>query len=237
VKKTKQPSLPVPLARQAERRAKEAEAQNRVEAQELIHRILQGATSLSTASYDVGEALGRLREKRLYRAVGYTTFDALLDDRINISRAQAYRFIAVAQRLTRSRATELGQRRSMALLRLVDATPGLDSVEDALRDGVTLPGRKEPVRVETMRVDELERAARTIARAHRARKEKVSSAAHRAAETFATRLRERLTDEGAGAAKVEVHRRARADSPEELLLRVEIPFSQRNALLAAWKGS
>jgi hypothetical protein len=229
-------SLPAQLVREATRRAKEAEKQHRAQADELVRRVEERTGSVAAAFYDIGEALSRLRDRRLYASLGHKTFDELLAKRLEMSRAQAYRFIAVAERMPRSRATELGPRRSIALLRLADATPGLDSVEDLLRNGVTLPGRAGPVRVADLSVEELERAARTVARAHRPHEERVSSSEERNAETFAKRVRERLTNAGVSPCKVEIHRRARPRSPEELLLRIEVPHAARATLAAALKA-
>jgi hypothetical protein len=229
----KKRSVPEPLAREIERRATEAAERNRIEAMELVRRIEACTANIAGATYDIGEALSKLREKRLYSAIKHASFEDLVAERFDFSRAQAYRFIAIAQRLTRSRASELGPRRAVALLRLADATPGLDSVEDLLREGVKIQGRKGPVSVSDLRVEELERAAQAVLRAHRSPQERVSGTEQKEAEAFAVRLRERLRVEGASGCRVEIRRRARADAPEALTIRIDIPYSARAALTAA----
>jgi hypothetical protein len=72
--------------------------------------------------------LKELKEKKLFVAIGYRTFDALLAARVPIGRSQAYKLIAIAERVTREQAISLGEEKAYAIARLVATTPEADTV-------------------------------------------------------------------------------------------------------------
>lgn len=218
--------------RQLTRRAESSIRANREEAQRLLAFVRERMGEIAAGFYDVGAALARLRAPAYYGALGHDSFEDLLSA-VGFSKAQAYRFITIAERMSRERATELGPRRAVALLRLTSATPGEESVEDVLRRGVTLPGRKEPLLIAKLTAEQLEDAARTIARAHRSPKERVPAPEYEVAQAWAAAVREHLHAAGHLTARVSLHRRGRRDEREALIVRLEFPFEARGRLPSA----
>ena len=202
------------------------------EAAKLVAFVRERMAHIAASFFDVGEALTKLRDKALYAALGHTSFDALLGD-LGFSKAQAYRFIGIAQRMTRQQATELGPRRAVALLRLTSATPGDDSVAEVLRKGVTLPGRKAALPVRALTADQIEDAARTIARAHLPLRKRIPADDAARAHDRAAALRAHLDAAGVSEARVSTHHRGRRDERERLMLRLDLPFDALPHLAAA----
>lgn len=216
-------------------RAQSTVRANREEATRLVAFVRERMGEIAAGFYDIGDALGKLRQRALYSSLGHDTFDALLAS-MSFSKAQAYRFMNIADHMTRERATELGPRRAVALLRLTSATPGEDTVDEVLRRGVTLPGRKEPLPLSKLTVEQIEDAARTLTRAHRAPSQRVSAPDYEAALDHATAIREHLHAAGHTAARVTIQRRGRREQREALMLRIDVPYEARAALPAALRA-
>jgi hypothetical protein len=168
-------------------------------AAELFAVIARRLKRIEEDFFDIGAALKELKEKKLFAAVGYRTFDQMLAERVPIGRSQAYKLIAIVERVGRDHAIELGEEKAYAIARLVAVTPEADTVASVLEDGVRVGTQRLPAR--TMSRRELDAARRTVA----AEGKKVDPAerdAKREARTAQATLRKR----GIGA-KIELVKR------------------------------
>jgi hypothetical protein len=86
--------------------------------------------------YDIGEALSELLHHKLFVKLGYATFDEMLEAREVLSRAQAYKLMAVVSAYSRDRALELGLEKSFAVITYAAATPSHMVPELVARTGI-----------------------------------------------------------------------------------------------------
>jgi hypothetical protein len=135
-------------------------------AERLLDLIARRKTRIAEDFYDVGEALRELAKKKLYAALGHTSFGEMLDARKVMSRSQAAKLVAIVDAFPREEALRLGSERAYEISRLAAATPDLDSPATIMATGVTLRGRRHAA--ESLSVREIVAAARE-ARARRPR--------------------------------------------------------------------
>jgi len=173
-------------------------------AEELIDLIARRAAGIAEAFYDIGEALHEILKKKLYGALGYKSFDAMLAERKLMSRAQASKLIEVARAMSRDEAITLGFAKAYAAARLVAATPEPDTVAGLLTSGVKTGkaghGRKK---LEGMTAREVAKMAQNVRR-----KKEGKSDEQKAAEAAAKRARKLLASDGFKVVKCEVVRRS-----------------------------
>jgi len=129
---------------------------------ELLALIARRLERIEEDFFEIGAALKELKEKKLFVAFGYRNFDALLSARIPIGRSQAYKLIAVAERVTREQAIELGEEKAYAIARLVATTPEADTVGSVLAKGVRVGSKQRSP--EKMSRREIDAVKRTVAR-------------------------------------------------------------------------
>jgi hypothetical protein len=122
--------------------AKGTVARHATRASELLALIARRLQRIEEDFFDIGAALKELKEKKLFAALGDPTFDAMLAKRVPIGRSQAYKLMAIAERVTREQALELGEERAYAIARLVATTPEADTVASVLDTGVRI-GKKQ----------------------------------------------------------------------------------------------
>lgn len=77
--------------------------------------------------------------------LGFATFDALLAGRALLGRSQAYKLIAIVERVSREDALSLGEEKAYAIARLVAATPADDTVTSVLDQGVAVGKKRRAV--------------------------------------------------------------------------------------------
>lgn len=65
----------------------------------LHRRIMANISTLAQSLAEMCQDLKRMRDGRLYRAMGYDTFEAYTEQEIGIKRRQAYTYISIAERL------------------------------------------------------------------------------------------------------------------------------------------
>lgn len=163
---------------------------------ELLGLIARRMKRIEEDFFEIGAALEELKAKKLFVALGYGTFDAMLEARIPIGRSQAYKLIAIVQRVTRDQAVELGEEKAYAIARLVATTPEADTVTSVLEEGVRVGNEKRSARAMSRR--EIEGVKRKlVARSKRA------DPAERLAKRDARAAQARLRKDGIGA-KIEV---------------------------------
>ncbi len=186
------------LAREAEKRR----AADKARAEELIRLIERRKDTIVESFYDIGEALREILRNKYYVAVGYASFDELLDKRGLMSRAQAAKLIEVVSSFSRSEALALGSEKAYGLARLADATPEQDTGSQLAEQVIDVGGRKTKGKDASTR--ELAQAARE-ARARSRGPVKVS-AEERAAKSAAKRAQAALRRGGLKKALVEALR-------------------------------
>ena len=157
---------------------------------------------ISDAFYEMGEALLRLKDPVVYRALGHKSFAALCEKEVELSVVQADRLIEIVQRMDRTEATDLGPARASAILDLVDATPAKDTPRGIERHGVVLPSG-ERIDVKRAPLGKLRVAAREV-RTATPSKSKRGKHLDAADAAFGTKLQTALTKHGAKGAKVTV---------------------------------
>lgn len=163
---------------------------------ELLGLIARRMKRIEEDFFDIGAGLQELKEKKLFVALGYRTFDAMLAECIPIGRSQAYKLIAIAQRVTREQALELGEEKAYAIARLVATTPEADTVASVLDEGVRVGAGTRSARAMSRR--EIEGVKRKLVA-----KSKKPDPAERLAKHGARAAQARLRKAGIGA-KIEV---------------------------------
>lgn len=129
----------------------------------LLDLIARRVQRIKEDFFEIGLALKELEEKKLFVALGYATFDALIEARSPVGRSQAYKLIAIVKHVTREQALELGPEKAYALSRFVRATPEPDSVASVIDADIKVGGATRSVRAMSRR--EIEAATRSLTRA------------------------------------------------------------------------
>lgn len=142
--------------------AKTALSRHAVHAGELLALIVRRIQRIEEDFFDVGTALRELKEKKLFVALGYRTFDVMLAERVPIGRSQAYKLIAIATKVTREDAIALGEEKAYSIARLVATTPEADTVASVLSSGVRVGKSTRPAT--TMSTREIDSVKRSIAK-------------------------------------------------------------------------
>jgi hypothetical protein len=88
---------------------------NRAETLLDLVRDLKG--DAKTTFYEMGEALLELLDKKLYAAIGYKSFEAMIEDRDIIGLTQAKKFVEVRRSFDRESALRIGSEKAFALAR------------------------------------------------------------------------------------------------------------------------
>lgn len=181
--------------------AKRATNANKRRAQSLLDLIARRAARMTEDFYEVGKALRELLEKKLYVALGFTSFEAMLDARSVIGATQARKLIQVVSRMPLKTALELGLERAFATVKLTDATPQPDTPELLLEQGFTVGGK--PLAEVTRRA--IEEETKKVRKTAAAKSGKVDPA-QREAESVAKRGSSWLKTRKAKMGKVEARR-------------------------------
>lgn len=172
---------------------------NRAEA--LLDLIARRKARIAEDFYEVGKALKELLEKKLYVALEYPSFKAMLEARDVMGDTQAYKLIEVVSRVPLKTALDLGLEKAFALTRYTSATPELDSPELLLESGAKIGDK--PAAEATKR--DIEEATKKLRKEAAAKKGKADPA-EREAERAAKQGRAWLKGRGAKKGKVEVRR-------------------------------
>jgi hypothetical protein len=135
--------------------------------------------------YDIGEALKELMDRKLYAALGFPSFEAMLAERGVIGREQARKLVAVVRQVPREQALALGQEKAYALVAYAAATPAPDTVMSLVGSGAKIAGQPvtgasvRDIEVATREAREVERVQRPLTAeekaARKAQREAVSA--------------------------------------------------------------
>jgi hypothetical protein len=165
-------------------------------ATELLARILTRKNDIARAFFDIGVALAELHEKKLYAALGYESFDAMLAEEGVLSGQYARRLIQVAGAFDREQAQRLGPEKAYALVRYAARTKLADDPVEYLEDGFPVPGGKRRP-IEEVGVREIAEATRMAVLRQKGEHSASESArrdAAAAARKVSARLRARTDD-------------------------------------------
>jgi hypothetical protein len=114
----------------------------KVHATDLLERIVVRKNDIARAFYDIGVSLAELHEKKLYAALGYESFDAMLTDRDVMSVQYARRLIQVVGAFDRQQAQRLGPEKAYALVRYTANTKLGDDPAEYIEEGFPVVGGK-----------------------------------------------------------------------------------------------
>lgn len=181
--------------------AKLATSADRKRGQALLDLIARRAARMTEDFYEVGKALKELLHKKLYVALGFSSFEAMLDAQGIVGATQARKLIEVASRMPLETALGLGLEKAFALTRYADATPDLDTPELLVARGGTIGGKP----VATLSKRAIEEETKKLRRKSAAKKGKVD-AAQREADGVARRAASWLKARGAKKGIVEARR-------------------------------
>ncbi len=183
-----------------ERTRTAAKRRHRAQLDELVGVVRRRVDEGGEGFYDAGEALREMLEKRLYRAAGHRSFEALLVAESLLSYRQANKLVAIVRNLPRRAALSLGQERASALVTYAAAHTPPASAAALLDEGATLDGTP----LDRASVRALQTATRAL-RKHRARSP-IESARDAADATLVKTVRAALRRLGASTATVTLTR-------------------------------
>ncbi|MGZ3456488.1 MAG: hypothetical protein ACXVEF_43185 [Polyangiales bacterium] len=190
-------------------------------AEELLALIERRKQRISEDFFDIGVALREIERKKLYVALGFASFAALLEARKVMSERTARKLIEIVEAVPRGTAIDLGSEKAYALARLVATTPDLDSVDTVLAKGVRVRGKKTAVG--KLSANQIEAVARKV----RPKKER---AGEKEARALARTVQASLRARGAPHATAEAIRRG-----SEWWITVSAPVGEAEAFPRAKK--
>jgi hypothetical protein len=132
----------------------------RARAQGELERVRMLKMRITVSFYEMGEALGRILDDKLYVALGYASFVDLLHGENLLGPTQAKKLIAVRKSFDRDQALRVGPERAYALTRYVARTKTAASPSELVEKGFPLAGRRTPV--EQMPVRKIDEAGRAF---------------------------------------------------------------------------
>ena len=97
-------------------------------------------SQIESCFYDVGAALTKLREPRVWSAMGFASFEALIETMPNLSLPVANRLMRIAEHYKETTAIALTQTKAIALLTYVEATPEADDAESLASEDAIVGG-------------------------------------------------------------------------------------------------
>lgn len=165
-------------------RAKKVQKDNRIRARGLVADIRKRLERIQEDFHAIGRLLTRLRNQKLYTALGYDSFEALLAGEKLMSVTTAYRMMRVATAFDARSAKSLGLQKAYALHAYTEATP-IDDIAKILAAGDARVGKsKTPVSEISVRElrAETRRQLRTTGKRKPSDEEKKARAAARAVQ-------------------------------------------------------
>ena len=163
----------------------------RSRANELLQFVERRKREITRAFYELGVALRELHEKKLWGALGYESFDAMLALREVMSGFQARKLIEVVRTFDREIASRLGAEKAYALARYVDRTKQDDDPAEYVLEGFPVGGRRK--RIDQVTVREILRETQLVVSRQKGGHGE-SERARRDAESVARHVRARLAE-------------------------------------------
>jgi hypothetical protein len=162
---------------------------SRDRAKTLLALVERRKREIGRVFYELGTALRELHEKKLFAALGYESFDAMLEARGVMSGFQARKLIEVVNTFDVAVAERLGAEKAYALARYVDRTKQNDDPAEYVLEGFPLGGRRKPIDAVTVR--DITRATQVAVRKQKGQHGE-SERARRDAEAIARHVGGRL---------------------------------------------
>jgi hypothetical protein len=122
--------------------AKKVSAADRTKAESLLAEIARRKERIAEEFYDIGLALRDLSKPRLFTALGYSSFNALLQQTEIIGKTTAWRLIDLVSSMSRDEALAYGQEKAAALLEYAKATREVDTPKTLVESGKLPSGKK-----------------------------------------------------------------------------------------------
>ncbi len=123
-----------------------ARAKMAARAEKLLQDIAHRKNRIQKDFYEIGIALRTIRDDKLYAALGYATFHALLEARNILGRSQAAKLITIVENLPMAKAVELGAEKAYGIVKLTQATPQRDTAVAVAEHGVRLGNKVRRVK-------------------------------------------------------------------------------------------
>ncbi len=187
-------------------------AADRTKAEALLAEIARRKERIAEDFYDIGLAVLQISKKKLYLALGHTSFDEMLKARDVLSPSTARGLIQLVSTMSRDEALAYGQEKAIALISYAKATPDLDTPK-TLMEGGSLPDGKPIVKAS---VRDIKQAATKVRAAEG--KSKPLSADAKQAQAEVKAVAKWLRERGAPNAKV-----SEARNKDGYVIRVELP--------------
>ncbi len=165
---------------------------NRRRATELLALVRRRLDYVAEAFYDIGAALIELSKAPVYGALGYSTFDDLLDKEKLMGRSAAYELLRIAENLTRQDALRLGKEKAHAIIQYVAATKQVDNAHE-----LVVGGQIEGKSIEALAAADLERMARRRRKPAKTNVSPIEAAKQKSANAAAGTLQAWLRRRGA----------------------------------------
>lgn len=191
--------------------AKSASEANRKRAEGLLAEIARRLISIAEHFYDIGQALRELQKKKLFLALGYSSFAEMLTARNVMSPTQANKLIRIVSTLPRDKALAVGSEKAGLLAGYAEATPEPDTPEWLLDKG-TLPSGKPVAKASTRELASALKAVRSKS------SPKAKSPEEASARASARKAQASLRKRGAKGATAEAVKKA-----GQWWIRVELP--------------
>lgn len=157
--------------------AKVASEADRRRAEELLAEIARRMGHIAEEFYDIGRALLELQKRKLFAALGYSSFAAMLTERKMMSVSTAHRLIRVVSSLPRDKALLVGSVKAELLVGYSEATPEPDTPEWLLEKG-KLPSGKPVADASTRDLEDATKQARKASGRTTVSPEEVEAKAH-----------------------------------------------------------
>jgi hypothetical protein len=108
-------------------------------ARELLASVAARKTKIAAEFYEMGRELAELADGEYHAALDYPSFAAMIEADGLLSRAVAWRLIAVYRSVPRSTALQLGPQKSIDWLRLLRTVAGPDATEQQVNAAARQP--------------------------------------------------------------------------------------------------
>ena len=123
-------------------KAEAAEAARTALAQKLVADIKRLVGKVARDFWELGRALKTMRDKKLHAALGYDSFEAMVDGEKLVSDTLAYKLITVVENVPKREAVRLGYEKAAALVSYVKATPEDDSAAELAKADALIGGKR-----------------------------------------------------------------------------------------------
>ena len=123
-------------------KAEAAEAVRAKLARELVADIKTRIGQVARTFWELGRALKTMRDKKLHSALGYASFEAMVDGEKLGSDTLAYKLITVVENVPKREAVRLGYEKAAALVSYVKVTPEDDSAAELAKSDALIGGKR-----------------------------------------------------------------------------------------------